>query len=152
MCQRQVLDELVPSMKGARVYAVGLSRAAPRAFLEELGRRSGAVGVATDTADELPKMFADVYARLLGSRLLDGPSVASIPVQVEEGTLSLDVVLKGPPALVASLRDPAGAEVPQDNRNPKAAYFVGVEAYRLFKVAHPAVGTWTLGVGGGAAG
>ncbi|MCC6555507.1 MAG: VWA domain-containing protein, partial [Polyangiaceae bacterium] len=150
-CQQRVLADFATSLGGARIYAIGLSRSAPRAFLEDLARRTGGVGLATDRAEELPRLFADVYARLLGSTLVEGASAEAIPIAVEEGALSLDVVLVGPPTLTARLTDPTGADVPTDNARPDAAYFVDTPDYRLFKVERPAIGPWKLSVGGGAA-
>ena len=149
-CQQRVLDTIVPALGAARIYAVGLSRGAPRGFLEDLARRTGGVGVATDRAEELPRLFAGVYARLLGSTLVEGGAAETIPIPIEEGALSLDVVLVGPPALTARLADPAGAEVPTDNRRPEQAYHADSPAYRLFKVQRPVIGAWKLSVGGGA--
>lgn len=153
-CQRKVADEIVPSLGRASVYAIGLSRSAPRAFLEELGRRTGGAAVATDTADELPRLFADVYARMLGSKLVDGAATAgaAVPLAVEEGTLTLDVIVKGPPTLDGTLADPKGGVVARTNERPREAYFVGADGYRLYKVARPAVGTWTLTPTGAGAG
>jgi len=93
VCQGLVLDELVPALGKARVYAVGLSRSAPKVFLAELGRRTGGIGVATDRADELPHLFADIYARLFGSRLVEGDATETLSLTVDEGAASLDVVL-----------------------------------------------------------
>ena len=151
-CQRRVLDALVPALGAARIYAIGLSRGAPKAFLEDLARRTGGVGVTTDRAEELPQLFAGVYARLLGSTLVEGAAAEATPIAVEEGALSLDVVLVGPPALTARLADPGGAEVPADNRRPDQAYYAESPAYRLFKVQRPAIGAWKLSVSGGGGG
>lgn len=152
LCQDRVLNEIQPSLGRARVYAIGLSKGAPRAFLENLGRKSGGVGVATDRAEELPRLFAGVYARLLGSRLTEGSAAPAIDIPVGEGALSIDVVLVGPPSLTAKLVDPAGTDIPTDNRNAAEASFVDTPAYRLFKVARPAPGLWKLAVGGGGKG
>jgi hypothetical protein len=151
-CKQKVLDTLVPALGGARLYAVGLSRSAPREFLEEASRRTGGAGVATDNAEELPKMFADVYARLLGSTLVDGPSAETIPIEVEEGAVSLDVVVVGPKTLTARLFRPDGAEVPTDNARPDVQYFVDSPAYRFFKVTLPPVGAFQLKLGARGAG
>jgi Mg-chelatase subunit ChlD len=150
-CQRKVVDELLPSLGAARVYAVGLSRAAPKAFLDEMARKTGGVGLATDKADELPRTFADIQARLLGGKLLEGAPAERIALAVDEGMLSLDVVAVGPPSLALTLLDPKGAAVAQDNRG-KEAYFASTEAYRLLKVTRPSAGSWTLGVTGAAGG
>jgi len=151
-CKQKVLDVSVPALGDARLFAVGLSRSAPRDFLDEAARRTGGVGVATDNAEDLPRMFADVYARLLGSTLVDGASAATIPIVVEEGALSLDVVLVGPKTLTARLLRPDGAPVPTDNARPDINYFVDGPAYRFFKVAMPATGAFRLEVGGGGKG
>src|SRR5262249_50662697 len=145
-CEQKVLDEVVPSLRPARIYAVGFS-GAPRALLEQIGLRSGGAGVVTSKADDLPRLFAEAYAKVLGSKPVDGPSDATVRIDVDEGTLSLDVVVVGPPALSASLTGPKGP-VPTDNGKPAEAYFVDAPSYRLFKVARPAAGAWTLGVGG----
>lgn len=151
-CKQRVLDSHVPALGAARLFAIGLSRSAPREFLEEAARRTGGVGVATDKAEELPRLFADVYARLLGSTLVEGPASQKIPVVVEEGALSLDVVLVGPRTLTARLLRPEGAEVSTANTRPDIEYFVDAPEYRLFKVAFPPVGTFVLEVGGGGRG
>src|SRR5262249_14777433 len=98
----------------------------------------------TVDANDLPHLFADVYARLLGSKLSEGPPAASIPIVVVEGALSLDLVVVGPPAATVSLVGPGGSEVPTSNENPKQDYYVEGRAYHFFKISHPAPGTWTL--------
>lgn len=148
ICQRKVIDEILPELRPARIYAVGLSRGAPRSFLEEVGRLSGGAGVATDRADELPRLFADAYARVLGSKISDGPAAESVSITVDEGVLTLDVVLVGPPALTVKLTGPAGAEIPIDNARPAETYFVRNDAYRLYKIARPAPGAYRLAVTG----
>lgn len=150
-CKQKVLDAIVPTL-GARLYAIGLSRSAPRDFLEEAARRTGGVGVATDHADELPRMFADVYSRLLGSTLVEGPSAEAIPISVDEGAVSLDVVVVGPKTLTARLARPDGSEVSTNNEKPEVNYFVDAPQYRFFKVALPAAGVYQLTIGGGGKG
>ncbi|UQA59048.1 vWA domain-containing protein [Polyangium aurulentum] len=152
LCQKRVLDEILPALGKTRVYAVGLSKSAPRAFLEQLGGKTGGLGVATDRADELPRTFADIYARLFGSRLAEGPSAATQTLAIDEGALSLGVVLVGPPKLSVRLFDPAGAELPTDNKDPAAVSFVDGPAYRLYRVARPLAGPYRLDVGGGGTG
>ena len=152
LCKQRVLDVHVPALAPARLFAIGLSRSAPRDFLEEAARRTGGVGVATDKAEDLPRLFADVMARLLGSTLVEGPAAPVIPITVEEGALSLDVVLVGPKALTARLFRPDGAEVSTQNQRPEIEYHVDVADYRFFKVALPPVGTYRLEVGGGGRG
>lgn len=148
ICQDKVLGEILPSLGRARVFAVGLSRSAPKAFLETMGQRTGGVGLATDKAEELPRVFADVFARLLGSRLIEGESAPSLDIAVGEGMLTLDVLVVGPPALSMKLLDPSGGEAPTSNQTPAEFYFADNPAYRLLKVTRPASGTWKLGVGG----
>ncbi|MDI3283811.1 vWA domain-containing protein [Polyangium sp. 15x6] len=151
VCQAKVLDDLVPSLGKTRIYAVGLSKSAPRAFLEDLGRRTGGIGVATDRPDELPRLFADIYARLFGSRLSEGASSPSISVPVDEGASSLDLVLVGPPKLGMRLFDPKGAEVSTAGDRP-GVYFSDNPAYRLLRLDAPEPGAYRLDVSGGGTG
>ncbi len=146
ICQERVFAEQVTALGKARIYAVGLSKSAPRIFLEELGRRTGGIGVATDRADELPHLFADIYARLFGGRLVDGPAAATTSVTVDEGAGSIDVVLVGPPKLGMRLFDPAGAEVDKNNTRPENVFFSNGPAYRMFRINKPAVGAYRLEV------
>lgn len=148
VCQDKVLRELLPSLGRTRVYAIGLSKAAPKAFIESVGVQSGGVGLATDRADDLPRLFADVYARLLGSKLTGGDSAPLTEFDVAEGVLTVDVVLAGPPTLTAKLTGPAGADVPLDNSDPAKAYFANNAGYRLIKVKNPAPGRYKLAAGG----
>jgi hypothetical protein len=152
LCRRRVLDTTVPSLGKARLYAVGLSRGAPRELLEDMGRRTGGVGLATDRAEELPRIFAEVYARLLGSTLVEGDAAEEVPITVDEGALSLDVVVVGPRTLTAQLFRPDGREVARDNHKPEIEYFADTPQYRFFKVALPPVGVFRLKVGGGKGG
>ncbi|TKD02226.1 vWA domain-containing protein [Polyangium fumosum] len=151
VCQAKVLDDLVPSLGKTRIYAVGLSKSAPRAFLDDLGRRTGGIGVATDRPDELPRLFADIYARLFGSRLSEGASAPSISVPVDEGASSLDLVLVGPPKLGMRLFDPKGAEVSTTGDRP-GVYFSDNPAYRLLRLDAPEPGAYRLDVAGGGTG
>lgn len=151
-CQEQVLREIVPSLGTARLYAIGLSKAAPKAFLETAGKQSGGVGLTTDRADELPRLFADVYARLLGSRLVDGDAAPEINIAVGEGVATLDAIVVGPPQMTIALKNPAGEAVPLDNRAPEKAYFADSPTYKLLKVTAPAPGAYKLGIAGSAKG
>ncbi|MEZ4309467.1 MAG: vWA domain-containing protein [Polyangiaceae bacterium] len=151
-CKQRTLDTLVPSLAPARLFAVGLSRSAPRELLEEAARRTGGVALTTDKAEELPHIFADVYARLLGSTLVEGPGAESIPISVEEGALSLDVVVVGPRTVTARLFRPDGREVSTANAKPEIEYFSDTPQYRFFKVALPPVGQFQLKLAGGGRG
>lgn len=146
VCQDRVFSEQVSALGKTRIYAVGLSKSAPRVFLEELGRRTGGIGVATDRADELPHLFADIYARLFGGRLIEGPSAATTNLAVDEGASSIHVVLVGPPKLGLHLFDPSSAELDRNNTHPEAIYFSNSPAYRLFHVNHPTNGAYRLEV------
>lgn len=146
VCQDRVFSEQVAALGKTRIYAVGLSKSAPRVFLEELGRRTGGIGVATDRADELPHLFADIYARLFGGRLVEGPSASTTTLAVDEGAASIHVVLVGPPKLALHLFDPSSSELDRNNTHPEAIYFSNSPAYRLFHVNHPANGAYRLEV------
>lgn len=152
VCQDRVFSEQVAALGKARIYAVGLSKSAPRVFLEELGRRTGGIGVATDRADELPHLFADIYARLFGGRLVEGPAAASVPVVVEEGAGSIDIVLVGSPKLGIRVFDPAGNALDMNNTQPENVFFSNSPAYRLFRIEKPAVGAYRMDVDGGGKG
>ena len=143
-CQNDVLNTWLPTVPNARVFTIGLSAAAPKGFLQELGRRSGGDGRVALKASQLPSMFADVYARLLGSRLQQGRTRTSARVQVYEGAESLDLILMGTGGQTSRLFEPDGTEVPIHNKQPNAYYFVGHKRYRLFKISKPVAGTWTL--------
>ncbi len=153
ICKRKVTDELVPALEPARVYAIGFGGAAgQRAFFEEVAAKSGGGALVTTKADELPELFARTIARILGSRLTAGPTQERIPIAIEEGARSLDVVVVGAPSLTAALSDPKGAPVATGNAKPAEAYFVDSPSYRFYKVARPAAGTWSVAVGGGGRG
>ena len=64
LCRRKVMSDVLPGLGGARLYAVGLSRSAPRPFLEEMARRLGGDGVATEQADALPRLFAEIQSNM----------------------------------------------------------------------------------------
>ncbi len=145
-CQDQVLRELVPALGRARLYAIGLSKSAPKAFLETAGRQSGGVGLATDRAEELPRLFADVYARLLGSRLVSGDAQPQIDIAVGEGVATLDAIVVGAPQLTIALKNPAGGEIPLDNKTPEQVYFADSPTYKLVKVTKPAPGNYKLSI------
>ncbi|MBK8256077.1 MAG: VWA domain-containing protein [Polyangiaceae bacterium] len=150
LCKQRVLESSIPALKDSRVYAVGLSRSAPKEFLEEAARLSGGVGIATEKAEELPRIFAEVYARLLGSTLVEGPSSELVSIAVDEGALSLDVVVVGPPTLRAQLIRPDGREVSTANAKPELEYYSDTPQYRFYKVAMPPVGNFQLKLSGGA--
>ena len=143
-CQAAVLDRIAGELGGARVYAIGLSRKAPAAFLEELGRRTGGRGAVTLDPQELPRLFAGVYAGLLGSRLQEGSARDTARFAVYEGAESLDLVLVGRTPTSERLLDPDGREIAIDNRAPERVYFAGTEQYRFYKVARPRSGEWTM--------
>lgn len=147
-CQAEVLNRIAGELSGARVYAIGLSRKAPAAFLEELGRRTGGRGVVTLDPQELPRLFAGVYAGLLGSRLQEGSAQDTARFAVYEGAESLDVVLVGRTPTSERLLDPDGREIAIDNRAPARVYFAGSAQYRFYKIARPRPGEWTMALPG----
>ncbi len=144
ICKQMVLDTIAPSLRGARVYAIGLSKNAPRDFLEELGRRTGGEGVVTLDAKTLPQLFAGVYARLLGSRLQEGDADGKATFEVYEGAHTLDLVIVGRAGKTGTLRDPSSGEIAIDNREPDKIYFVAATEYRFYKIHKPRAGIWTL--------
>jgi hypothetical protein len=145
-CLAAVFDEIVPSLRGVRVYPIGLSKGAPKDFLEELGKRTGGNGAVALEPTQLPRLFADVYARLLGSRLAEGKIKDKATVQVYDGAESLDLVVMSKEKKTGRLVDPGGHAVPIDNAKPDRYYFVGATEYHFYKIAKPAAGTWTLEV------
>jgi hypothetical protein len=149
-CLAAVFDEVVPGLRGVRVYPIGLSKAAPRDFLEELGRRTGGIGAVALDAKQLPVLFANVYARLLGSRLAEGTLTEKASFKVYDGAESLDLVVMGKERKTGQLVDPSGRATPIDNAKPDRYYFVAATEYRFYKIAKPAAGTWTLEVEPGA--
>lgn len=144
LCKQKVLDEIAPTLSGARVYAIGLSKNAPAAFLEEMGRRTGGVGQVTMEPRTLPPLFAGVYARLLGSRLQEADIEGEGTFEVYEGAESLGLVIVGRTARSETLRDPGGTEIAIDNREPDKIYFTAQKEYRFYRIAAPEIGTWTV--------
>lgn len=147
-CQDQVLGPMASSLGGARVYAIGLSKNAPAAFLDELGRRTGGQGVVTLDPRELPQLFAGVYARLLGSRLQEGDVSGQASFEVYQGAEVLDLVIVGRADRTGTLKAPSGEAMAIDNREPDRVYFVAATEYRFYKIRDPRPGTWTLEVAG----
>jgi Mg-chelatase subunit ChlD len=145
-CLDTVMNEMVPALRGVRIFPIGLSKWAPAAFLEDLGRRTGGAGATALDARELPMLFAEVYARLLGSRLVHGTVGERATFEVHEGAETLDLVVMGRFERDGELRDPGGRGVAIDNRHPERAYFAAGAEYRFFKIAGPDPGTWTIEV------
>ncbi len=148
-CLEAVQNNIVPAFGKTRLYAIGLSKAAPKEFLEEFGRRTGGRGVVTNNPAELPSLFANVYARLLGSRLQKGVTSNEASFKVYDGAETLDVVVVGRSTKTGTLTDPSGHEVPLHNQNPTQYYFVGAKEYRFYKITKPKTGSWKLKVEGG---
>lgn len=144
LCKQKTLDELAGQLGGARVYAIGLSKGAPAAFLEELGRRTGGQGVVTMDPKALPSLFAGVYARLLGSQLREDDIDTRAGFEVYEGARAIDIMIVGKSERTGVLRDPAGSEIAIDNRDPERVYFVAASEYRFYKIQAPRPGTWTV--------
>lgn len=147
-CLDAVQNEIVPALGDARVYPIGLSKDAPADFLEEFGRRTGGKGVITIDPAGLPRLFAGVYARLLGSRLQEGDIKDEATFTVYDGAVSLDVVITGRATKTGKLVDPNGREIPLHNRNPEEFYFVGAKEYRFYKITRPKTGQWKLQLDG----
>lgn len=144
LCQERMLNDIAPSLRGARVYAMGLSRNAPAAFLEEFGRRTGGQGVVTLDPRELPALFAGVYSRLLGSRLVQGELGGATSFEVYDGVKTLDLVIVGRTDRTGVLKDAAGQVIAIDNREPASIYFVASKEYRFYKIRDPRPGAWTI--------
>ncbi len=143
-CQQAVLDNLTVALGGARVFAIGLSKGAPAAFLEELGRRTGGRGLVTLDPRQLPRLFASVYADLLGSRLREGAGRKRAEFEVVDGAASLDLMIVGSTPSTEQVFDPSGREIAIDNRAPDQIYFAGSDEYRLYKIAEPEAGPWAI--------
>ncbi|GAB4525611.1 MAG: hypothetical protein Tsb0020_43570 [Haliangiales bacterium] len=143
-CQQAVLDDLTTALDGARVFAIGLSKGAPAAFLDELGRRTGGRGLVTLDPRQLPRLFANVYADLLGSRLREGAGRKRAEFDIVDGAASLDLMIVGPTPSTEQVFDPSGREIAIDNRAPDQIYFAGSDEYRLYKIAAPEAGQWAI--------
>jgi len=143
-CRERALGELGAALGGARVIAVGLSPRAPGSLLQDLARRTGGSALFASEAAELPRLFAGVHAARIGAVLAEGPTAQEVPIAVEEGALSLDVVVLGPPRAGARLLDPKGAEAPASERRSEPQDAGGSADYRLLQVQRPASGPWTL--------
>ncbi|EYF06176.1 vWA domain-containing protein [Chondromyces apiculatus] len=151
-CHARIITDLAPTLRSTPLYAFGLSRSAPRAFIEDLARRSGGVGVVTADPADLPRLVAAVWARLRGTTLLKGVSPGQVGLEVHPGARSLDVALMGPTRAGARLLDPSGAPVPGApgaEATPEQRPSTDA-AYRLITLQRPAPGTYTLRGGAGA--
>lgn len=144
LCKQKVLDEIAPSLGGARLYAIGLSKNAPASFLEELGRRTGGVGRVTLDPKALPALFAGVYANLLGSRLQQLDMQSEGTFEVFEGAETLGLVIVGRTTRSGTLHDPAATEIAIDNRTPDKVYFSAQKEYRFYRIKAPKIGTWKV--------
>lgn len=144
-CQQHVLAKALTRLAGVRVFPVGLSRSAPREFLEELARRSRGQAMVTERAEALPRLFAEIHAHLLGSRAAD-PSSSGMRLEVEPFAKSLDLVAVAPPSMIVRLFGPDGAEVATDNLRDEI-YFVRTDRYRFYKLTAPAPGSYRVETG-----
>lgn len=143
-CKDLVLNDIAPSLADARVYAIGLSKGAPRVFLEELGRRTGGRGEVTLDPKSLPSLFAGVYARLLGSRLREDDVQDKSSFEVYKGAQAIDVVIVGRTERTETVRDPTSSEIAIHNRSPDDVYFASAKEYRFYKIRAPKPGVWTI--------
>lgn len=137
-CQEYVLSQAIPEMKDVEAEVIGLSRGAPREFLQEAARRTGGRAVITERAEDLPHHFAQIHAINAGARVAEpkGNDIA-----VDRLVSSLDVVVVTSRDGEMALRRPGGAEVkPQEH----GVRLVRGERYRLFHVPRPASGAWSL--------
>lgn len=137
-CQEYVLARALPEMKGVEAEVIGLSRGAPREFLQEVARRTGGRGVITERAEDLPHHFAQLHAFNSGARAA-GPKGSELTVDRLVSSLDL-VVVTSKDGDIALLR-PGGEGVRPEEHGVR---LVRAERYRLFHVPHPAPGTWSI--------
>lgn len=136
-CKQRVLTELLPGLAGVEPVVVGLSKGAPRAFLDEVARRGGGRAVVTERAEDLPGLFARVHAFNTGSRVVQllGPELL-VDALVE----SLDLIAVAPPGAELEVLRPGGERLPED----PGLHQVRAERYRFFRVPKPAAGSWQV--------
>lgn len=138
-CKSYVLSQALPAAPGVEMEVVGLSKSAPREFLEEVGRRTGGAAVVTEKAEDLPHLFAKIHAFNSGARVAEASKDLSLVV--DKLVASLDLVVVAPKDLELSVERPDGSQLPTDDR---ALYVVRSERYRFFHVPKPAPGAWKV--------
>ncbi|HEY3448140.1 MAG TPA: vWA domain-containing protein [Myxococcales bacterium] len=138
-CKSFVLSQALPAIPGVEAEVIGLSKSAPREFLEEVGRRTGGTAAVTEKAEDLPHLFAKIHAYNSGSRVAEADKDLSLPV--DKLVASLDLVVVAPKDLELSIERPDGSALPADDR---ALYVVRSERYRFFHIPKPTPGAWRI--------
>ena len=137
-CKQFVLADALPKLAGVEVVVVGLSKSAPREFLEEVARRTGGRAIVTERAEDLPHLFAKIHAFNSGSRIAEASGSELV---VDKLVASLDLVVVAPKDVELALTRPDGTALATDD---KSVYYVRAERYRFYHVAKPAPGSWRI--------
>jgi hypothetical protein len=137
-CKQYVLSQALPALKGVETAIVGLSRSAPREFLEEVARRTDGRAVVTERAEDLPHLFARIHAFNSGSRIAEANGEE---LTVDKHVVSLDLVVVAPKDAELAIARPDGTALSTDDRSN---YYVRAERYRFFRIAKPAAGAWKI--------
>ncbi|WP_072333378.1 MULTISPECIES: VWA domain-containing protein [unclassified Paenibacillus] len=140
--------------KGIPVYTIGLNADGQlnKAVLDKIAADTGAKSFVTSSADDLPGILSEIYARHLNLKVVPVQDLTAngayqevtidIPnASVREANISL---ISGSPVEV-KLADPQGKAVaiPSDK-----VVYTSSKAYTLLKIVQPAQGTWKLQVKG----
>lgn len=141
-CKQFVLSQALPAIPGVEMEVVGLSKGAPREFLEEIGRRTGGRAVVTEKAEDLPHLFAKIHAFNSGSKV--AAASKDNEVAVDKLVASLDLVVVAPKDVELSIARPDGSPLAAEDRG---LYVVRSERYRFWHVPKPAEGRWTVKCG-----
>jgi hypothetical protein len=137
-CKQYVLAQALPELKSVETEIIGLSKSAPREYLEEVARRGGGRAVVTERAEDLPHLFAGIHAYNSGSKVAEA---TGNDLDIDKLVASLDLVVVAPKDIDLTLSRPDGSALPTDD---KGLYVVRAERYRFFHIPKPATGKWTL--------
>lgn len=140
--------------EGIPIYTIGLNADGQlnQSALERIAGETDAKSFVTSSADDLPAILSEIYARHLKLKVL--------PIQELNGSgafqeVALDIpnasvkeanisIMSGSPVEL-KLSDPKGTEVPIPSDK---ILFSSSRAYSLLKILQPAQGTWKLQVKG----
>lgn len=136
-CHDAVRAHLKGLVGNVGVAVVGLSSAAPKAFLEEMAKSAGTVARLTDKADGLPALFAQIHATHAGAKRV---SVGDKNFNVDDQVARLQFLVMGEKSALTF----TSADGTAFKEGDAAIEVVKNERYQLYTLKNPVKGAWAF--------
>lgn len=141
--RNRILQQILPNLRDANatVHTIALSASADQQLLDFLALRTNGVSTTVTSADELPRIFADLLGVSVASEQI--PLSAEQSFLVDESVSEVTALMFVESGTSLSLQSPIGELIDQATNRTDVRWFRD-QRYALVTITEPIAGSWTV--------